>query len=181
MSKFFETIREKVKGIPNLINKRLVQVSILGDFLEFGFPPTIKNQTLKQYLEDLILKVNDVVVYDASIYPFDYDVKLNEILYLNSDVLEIYDKPLKFGDKLALSVPNRPNLTSGFHNIVISTHSAGVKASFKKYFSLASEKTSVTTPQIVKKEIYLKCKYCGKEGSDPNQTICEYCGSELKD
>ncbi len=181
MPKFFETIKERVKRIPNLIAKRMVHVSILGDSLEFGLPPTMQNQTLKQYLEDLIIIVNDVVVYDASIYPFDYDVKMNETLYLNRNILEIYDKSLKLGDKLVLIVPNRPNLIPGFHNIVIRTHSAGVKASFNKYFSLASEKTNATTPQIVKKERYVECKYCGKQASDPNQTICEYCGSELKE
>ncbi|MHA2390643.1 MAG: hypothetical protein ACXAEX_01635 [Promethearchaeota archaeon] len=180
MSKFFETIKERVKRIPNLIAKRLVQASIFGDSLTFVLPPVMQNQTVKQYLEDLIIKVNEIVVYDATQYPFDYDVKMDEKLYLNRDILEIYDKPLKIGDKLGVIVPNRPNLTTGFHFIVIGTHSAGVKASFNKYFSLTPEKTNITTPQIAKKKKFIECEYCGKQSSDPNQVICEYCGSELK-
>lgn len=180
MSKFFENIKEKVKRIPNLIAKRLVQTSIFGDSLEFVLPPVMQNQTIKQYLEDLTLKVNDTVVYDANLYPFDYDVKLDEKLYLNKDVLEIFDKSLKIGDKLGLIVPNRPNITPGFHYVVIGTHSAGVKASFNKYFAVTPEKTEIIPPQITKKIEHVVCEYCGKRSSDPNQIICEYCGSELK-
>jgi hypothetical protein len=179
MSKFFETLKERVKRIPDLIAKHLVQVSIVGYSLEFSLPPTTQNQTVKQILEDLIIKVNDIIVYDANTYPFDFDVKLNEKLYPNREVLEIYDKSLTKGDKFGLIVPNHPNVSPGFHHVVIATHSAGVKNSFKKYFSLVSDKT-YPTPQIDSKEIYLKCKYCGKRSSDPNQAICEYCGSELK-
>ncbi|MHA2006624.1 MAG: hypothetical protein ACXABO_17075 [Promethearchaeota archaeon] len=179
MSNFFETLRNKVKRIPDLIAKRMVRVSILGDSLEFVLPPTKQKKTLKQYLEDLIIKVNDLVVYDASTYPFDYDVKLNEKLYPNQEILEIYDKPLKVGDKLGLIVPNRPNISPGFHKVIIATHSVGVKTSFNKYFSIAGDKTNISTPQIVKGVEYIECKFCGKRVSDPNQVICEYCGSEL--
>jgi hypothetical protein len=181
MSKFFENFRAKVKNIPNLIAKRLVHVSILGDKLEFELPPTMQHQTLKQYVEDLVIRVNDVVVYDTNTYPFDYDVKLDERIYPNRDLLEIYDKSLKIGDKMGLIVPNRLNITPGFHTVIISTHSAGVKANFNKYFSLAPEETNIPTPQIAQKEVYSICKNCGEKSAAPNQVICEYCGSELKE
>ncbi len=178
MSKFFETIREKVKRIPDLIAKRLVHVSILEDSLEFRLPPIKKKSTIKQYLEDLIIKVNDFVAYDASTYPFDFEVKLNKNLYTNKEILEIYDKSLKIGDKLGLIVPNRPNISTGFHNVIIETHSEGVKANFKKYFSIAPENAQLTTSQVI---VNIECKNCGKHSSDPNQVICEYCGSLLKE
>ena len=75
MSKFFEVLRDRVKKIPSLIAKRLVHVSILGDSLEFALPPIKKSQTIKQFLEDLIIKVNDIIVYDANTFPFDFNVK----------------------------------------------------------------------------------------------------------
>lgn len=181
MSKFFENIRDKVKNIPNLITKRLVNVFILEDSLEFKLPPIIKHQTIKQYFEDLILEVNSVVVHDASTYPFEYDIKLNDKIYPNKEILEIYDKSLKIGDKPGLIVPNRSNLKPGFHKVIIATHSAGVKANINKYFSLAPETENIPVAQITKINSYVKCKYCGKESSDPNQVICEYCGSQLKE
>ena len=181
MSKFFEDFKERVKKIPNLIKKRLVKVSIFGDSLVFGLPPIMQNKSVKQYLDDLIIKVNDVVVYDASANPFNYDLKLNEKLYLNRDILGIYDKSLKIGDKLGLIVPNRSNITVGFHNIVIATHSAGVKGSFNKYISLTPEEKNTPTPQIARSDIPTLCKNCGEKSSDPDQVICEYCGSELKE
>ena len=171
--------RERVKRIPNLIKKRLVHIFILGDSLEFELPPIMQNQTLKEYLENLIIKVNDVVVYDASTYPFDYDVKLEDKIYPNKKILEIYDKSLKIGDKPGLIVPNRPNITPGFHNIIIATHSAGEKASFNKFISLTPKETNIPIPQIARNEKYSQCRYCGKKSSAPNQVICEYCGSEL--
>lgn len=181
MSKFFENIRERIKKVPSLITKRLVKVSILGDTLEFTLRPIKQNQTLKQYLENLIIKVNEVIVYDASTHPFDYDVKLNERIYPNRELLKIYDRSLKVGEKLGLIVPNRPNVTPGFYNIVIATHSEGVKANFNKYFSLAPEETNIPTRQTAKTELYSKCKNCGEKSSDPNQIICEYCGFQLKE
>jgi len=181
MSKFFENVRDRIKKIPNLIAKRLVHVSIIGDSLEFELPPIMQNQSLKQYVEDLIIKVDELVVFDATTYPFDYDVKIDEVVYPNKEVLEIYDKSLKLGDKLGLIVPNRPRVTPGFHKIVIATHSAGVKSSFNKYISLTSEETNIPSPQLARADIYTQCKNCGKKSSDPDQVICEYCGSELKE
>jgi len=178
MSKFFDNVRDRIKNIPNLIAKRLVQVSILGDSLEFILPPNMQSQTLKHYIEDLIIKVNDIIVYDANAYPFDYDVKLEEKLYPNNEISEISDKLLKLGDKPGFVVPNRPKITPGFHKVIISSHSNGVKASFNKYIPLATEKTKIPTPQIAK-DPNPECSYCGKKISDSDQVICEYCGSEL--
>ena len=102
---------------------------------------------------------------------------MNKNLYTNKEIVEIYDKSLKLGDKLALVVPNRPNISTGFHKVIIGSHSEGVKASFKKYFSLAPEAAQLTTSQVI---INIECKNCGKQSSDRNQVICEYCGSLLK-
>lgn len=181
MSKFFDNVRDRIKNIPNLIAKRLVHVSILGDSLEFELPPIMQSQTLKRYIEDLSIKVNEIVVFDANTYPFDYDVKFEEKVYPNKEILEIIDKSLKLGDKPGFIVPNRPNITPGFHKIIIATHSGGVKASFNKYIPLAPQKTEIPIPQIIKEDSYPQCSYCGKKSSTPNQLICEYCGSDLKE
>ncbi|MHA1986027.1 MAG: hypothetical protein ACW98D_05240 [Promethearchaeota archaeon] len=179
MSKFFESLREGVKKIPSLIAKRLVHVSILGDSLEFAFPPIKQSQTIKQFLEDLIIKVNNIIVYDAITFPFEFNVKLNEKLYLNQDLLKIYDKPLKFGDKLGLQVPNRANIIAGDHTIEIASHKNGTKSNFEKHITSSQKKASTITPLHSKKIVYRKCSYCGKQSQDDNQAICEYCGSEL--
>jgi hypothetical protein len=183
MSKFIENIkniRERVKKIPSLITKRWVHISILGDSLQFDLPPVIQNQTMKEYLENLILKINNVVIYDANTFPFDYDVKLDDRIYPNKEILEIYDKSLKIGDKFGLIVPNRPNITPGFHKVIIASHKEGEKARFNKYISLAPKESKIPTPQIARENKFLICSYCGKRSSDPNQVICEYCGVELK-
>jgi hypothetical protein len=181
MSKFFENIRDRFKNIPNLIVKRLVHVCILGDSIQFELPPIVQSQTLKRYIEDLIIKVNDVILYDASTYPFDYDFKLEDKIYPNKDILEIFDKRLIIGEKPGFIVPNRSNITPGFHKVVIASHSRGVRSSFNKYISIAPEKSKTPTPQIAKENNYLQCNYCGKKSSDLNQVICEYCGSTLKE
>lgn len=179
MSKFFDNFRDRVKNIPNLIVKRFVNVSILGDSLIFELPPVMKHQTIKQFIEDLVLKIDDVIVFDANAYPYDFDVKLDNETYPNKELLEIYDKSLNIGDKPGLIVPNRPSVSPGFHKVIIATHSAGVKASFNKHVSLVPEEMKIPKPQMAKKELYRKCSYCGKKSSDPNQTICEYCGYDL--
>lgn len=181
MSKFFEVLRDRVKKIPSLITKRLVHVSILGDSLEFALPPIKQSQTIKQFLEDLILKVNDIIVFDANTFPFDFNVKLNEKLYRNQDLLEIYDKPLRLGDKLGLQVPNRANIIVGNHTIEIASHKTGTKSKFEKYFTSSQIKSSTLTPLLSKKIVYRQCNYCGKKSQDNNQVICEYCGSELSE
>ena len=181
MSKFFEVLRDRVKKIPSLITKRLVHVSILGDSLEFTFPPIKHGQTIKQFLEDLIIKVNDIIVYDANTFPFDFNVKLNEILYQNQDLLEIYDKPLSLGDKLGLQVPNRANILVGNHTIEIASHKNGTKSKFDKDFTSSRIKASTLTPLLSKKKVYRQCNYCGKQSQDNKQVICEYCGSELSE
>ena len=86
MAKFFDNIRDKVKNIPNLITKRLVNAFIMGDSLEFNLPPIMKHQTIKQYFDDLILEVNNVVVYDALKYPFEYEPTDPEIIKPLSEV-----------------------------------------------------------------------------------------------
>ncbi|MHA2282979.1 MAG: hypothetical protein ACXAC5_19235 [Promethearchaeota archaeon] len=181
MSKFFENIREKIKNIPNFIAKRLVQVSILGDSLVFTFSQIIQSQTIKQNLEDLIIKVNDIIVYDANAYPFDFNVKLNEKLYLNQDLLEIYDKSLRMGDKLGIHVPNRANITEGNYTIEIASHKTGTKSKFEKFITSSPIIASTPPPQLSKKIVYRQCNYCGKQSKDPNQVICEFCGSELSE
>jgi hypothetical protein len=181
MSKFFENIREKIKKIPDFIAKRLVQVSILGDLLEIRFSQIIHSQTIKQNLEDLIIKVDNIVVYDANVYPFDYNVKLNEKIYLNQDLLEIYDKSLRRGDKFGIRVPNRANITEGNYIVEIASHKTGTKSKFEKFITSSPIIASTPPPQLSKKIVYRQCYYCGKQSKDPNQVICEFCGSELSE
>jgi len=181
MSKFFENIREKIKNIPNLIAKRLVHISILGDSLEFTLSPIRQSQTVKQFLEDLIIKVNDIIVFDATTFPFDFNMRLNEKIYQNQDLLDIYDKNLSLKDKLGLQVPNRANITSGNHTIEIASHKTGTKSKFEKHLSSSPTKASTLTPQLSRKTVYRQCNYCGKQSKDNNQVICEYCGRELSE
>jgi hypothetical protein len=180
MSKFFENILERVKKIPSLVTRRMVQISLSEDSLEVSLPPIVQSYVLKEYLEELIIKVNDVIVYDANTYPFDFDIKLNEKVYPNQDLLEIFDKNIGMGTKLGVIVPNRANITTGYHKIEIASHKTGTKAKFDKYVSLSSIRSlTSSSPQRVKVE-YKHCAYCGKQSSDANQIICEYCGSEFK-
>ncbi|MHA1915588.1 MAG: hypothetical protein ACW986_16725 [Promethearchaeota archaeon] len=179
MSKFFENIKEKVKKIPSLVTRRMVQISLSGDSIEILLSPIMQSYILREYLEDLIIKVNEVIVYDANTYPFDFDVKLNNKMYHNQNLLEIYDRNIGMGVKLGVIVPNRANITAGYHTIEIASHKTGTKAKFEKYIPLSSIKSLATvSPQRTKVESK-QCAYCGKRSSDPNQVICEYCGSEL--
>ncbi|MFX1488058.1 MAG: hypothetical protein ACFFBI_02855 [Promethearchaeota archaeon] len=182
MSRFFDNIADRVKKIPSFFAKRLVKVSISGDKLEITFPPLVQSSTVREFLEDLLIRIDTVSVYDAQTYPFDFNVKLNEIVYTNQDLLGIYDKTLRMGDKIGIIVPNRASISVGFHRIAIGTHSEGIKIKFSKYMGHAPPviKTEKYVPQIVENPTTRQCDYCGKEASDPDQIICEYCGSELK-
>ena len=95
--------------------------------------------------------------------------------------LEIYDKSVRMGDKLILFLPNRANITAGSHTVEIASHKTGTKARFDKYIALSSIKPSTSVSQQRKKVESRQCTYCEKQISDPNQVICEYCGSDLRE
>lgn len=173
MSKFFESIKGKFA-------KRLVNISLSGDFIEIKFPSLTQKRKLKELLEDLVIKIDNISVYDAKAHPNDFDMKLNDIFYPNQHISEIYDKSLKIGDILKLIVPNRANVIEGNYDIAIETHSRGTKAKFNLYISPFAKKTVKSKIQPPKKEVLRQCSYCGKVTTDPNQFICEDCGSDLK-
>ena len=180
MSKFLENIRGKIKKFPSLFAKRLIKINILGDLIELTFPSILISHTVKEFLEDLIIKIDNDTIFDVNIYSSDFDVKLNNNLFQNQNLSEIYLKSLKIGDKLGIIIPNRFNLSVGTYNIVVETPSSGRKVSFDKYISSSTEKTDESSPQLAQKDVYRRCSYCNNEILDPNQVICEYCGSELK-
>ena len=181
MPKFFDKIKGKIKKLPGLVAKRLVNISLMGDFLEITFPSLTQRRNVKELLEDLIVKVDNVSVYDGKGHQSDFDVKLNDIFYPNKYLNEIDDKSLKIGDKLALLVPNRFNITDGNYDIEVETHSAGTKAKFETNISPFPKDTIKIKSQLPKREILRQCQYCGKTTTDPSQIICEDCGSELKE
>ena len=189
MSKFPENIknirnirniRGKIKNLPGLLVKRLINIKIRGDLIEVTLPLIRKSHTVKPFLEDLIIKIDNDILYDINIYPSDFDVKLNNILYPNQVISEIYDKSLKIGDKFGIIIPNRFRISTGIHNIKMKIRSSGRKVNFNRYISSSTEMSEDTIPQIVQREAYRRCNICRKEILDPNQIICEYCGSELK-
>ena len=170
----------KIKKLPSLFAKHQINISLIGDFLEITFPSLTQKRNVKELLEDLVIKIDNVSVYNVKEYPNDFDVKLNDIFYPNQYLSEIYDKSLKIGDKLTLIVPNRINILDGNYNIEVGTHSAGIKAKFDTNISPFPEKTVKTKSQLPKKEVYRQCTYCGKITMDASQNICEDCGFELK-
>lgn len=180
MSKFVENIRKKIKNLPSLLVKRLMSIHLMGDLIEIRFPSVLINHAIKGFLEDLIIKIDNDIVYNIDLYSSDFDVKLNDKIYLNQDLPEIYYKPLKIGDKIGIIIPNRFNISAGKYNIIVETPSSGKKVSFDRYLSSSTEKTEELKPQLAQKEGPRRCSYCNKESLDPNQAICEYCGSELK-
>ena len=189
MSKFPENIRKirnirnirwKIKNLPALFIKRLINIKIREDLIEVTLPLIFISHTVKQFLKDLIIKIDDDILYDFNIYPSDFDVKLKNTLYPNQDISEIYHKSLKIGDKLGIILPNRFSISTGIHNIIIETRSSGKKVSFNKYISSSTEISEGPIPQMVQREAYRRCNVCRKEILDQNQIICEYSGSELK-
>lgn len=173
-------IRWKIKNLPGLFVKRLINIKIRGDLIEMTLPLIFISHTVKQFLEDLIIKIDNEILFDINIYPSDFDVKLKNTLYSNQDLSEIYYESLKIGDKLGIIIPNRFSVSTGIHNIIIETRSSGRKVSFNRYISSSTEMSETPTPQIVQREAYRRCNTCRKEILDPDQIICEYCGSELK-
>ena len=180
MSKFLENIRGKIKKLPSLFVKRLIIINLLGDLIEMTFPSILISHNVKEFLEDLIIKIDNDIIYDMNIFPSDFDVKLNNTFYKNQKLTEIYYRSLKIGDKLAIIIPNRFNISAGTHKIVIKTPSSDRRVSFDRYISSSDEKPEETKPQSVKRDYSRRCDNCSKEILDPNQIICEYCGSELK-
>ncbi|GAH05695.1 unnamed protein product, partial [marine sediment metagenome] len=138
------------------------------------------NHAIKGFLEDLIIKIDNDIVFSVDLYPSDFNVKLNDKIYLNQDLQEIYYKALKIGDKMGIIIPNRFNISEGKYNFTVETPSSGKKVNFERYLSSSTEKTEPPTPQLAQQVAPRRCNYCSKESPDPNQVICEYCGSELK-
>jgi hypothetical protein len=152
----------------------------MGDLIEIRFPSVLINHAIKGFLEDLIIKIDYDIVFNIDLYPSDFNVKLNDKIYLNQDLPEIYYKALKIGDKIGIIIPNRFNLSEGKYNITVETPSSGKKVTFDRYLSSSTEKIEPPTPQIAQRVVTQRCNYCNKESLDPSQVICEYCGSELK-
>jgi len=174
MPKVFENIKGKFA-------KRLVKISLSGDFINIKFPSLTQKRKIKEIFEDLIISIEDVSIFDVSTYPNDFDIKLNDIFYPNQHISEIDEKTLKIGDKLELIVPNRANLIDGNYEVKIQTHTGRIKAKFNEYISAFSKKrTTKIKSQPVKREVLRECSYCGKISTDPYQRICEDCGSDLK-
>ena len=98
MSKFLENIRGKIKKFPSLFVKRFIKINILGDLIELTFPSILISHTVKEFLEDLIIKIDNDTIFDVNIYSSDFDVKLNNNLFQNQNLSEIYLKSLKIGD-----------------------------------------------------------------------------------
>ncbi len=180
MSKFLENMRGKIKKLPSLFVKRLITINLLGDLIEMKFPSILISHNVKEFLDDLIIKINNDIIYDINIFPSDFDVKLNNTLYQNQKLSEIYYKSLKIGDKLEIIIPNRFNISEGTHKIIIETPSSDRKVSFDRYISSSTEKSEEPSSQSVQREYSRRCDNCKKDILDPNQIICEYCGSELK-
>lgn len=180
MPKLFDSIKDKIKKFPSLFAKRLVNISLIGDSLEISFPSLTQKRDVKELLEDLIIKVDDISVYNVKEYPNDFDVKLNDLFYPNQYLSEIYDKSLKIGDRLSLIVPNRHNILDGNYHIEVGTHSAGIKAKFDTNISPFPEKYVKADSQLPKREVLRQCTYCGKTTMNASQVICEDCGFELK-
>ncbi len=180
MSKFLENIRGKIKKLPSLLVKRLMSINLSGDLIEITFPSILISHTIKGFLEDLIIKIDNDTIYDINIFPSDFEVKFNNTLYQNQDLSEIYYRSLKIGDKLHIIIPNRFSISVGTYKILIETPSSGRRISFDRNISSSTEKIEEQKPQLVLREVHKRCDYCRKEILDPNQTICEYCGSELE-
>ncbi|MFW9988733.1 MAG: hypothetical protein ACFFC3_08775 [Candidatus Odinarchaeota archaeon] len=180
MPKVIDNIKNKLKKLPSLFAKRLVHLSIEGDYLEITFPSLTQKRNVKDLLEDIIIKIDNVIIYNVKEYSNDFDVKLNDIFYPNQYLTEIYDNSLKIGDKLTLIVPNRISIIDGNHKVEVGTHSAGTKAKFETIISPFPQKPVKISSQPPKKEIIRQCQNCGKITTDPNQIICEVCGSEIK-
>ena len=167
MPKFIDNIKVKIKKLPGLFAKRLVHIYLIGDFLEITFPSLTQKRNLKDLLEDLIIKVENLNVFDIKEYQNDFDLKLNDIFYPNKYLSEIYDESLKIGDKLTLIVPNRFNITDAIYNVEVRTHSAGIKAKFETNITPFPEKAGKDNPQLPKKEVYHQCTYCESGRHDP--------------
>ncbi|MFX1502723.1 MAG: hypothetical protein ACFFDH_17310 [Promethearchaeota archaeon] len=180
MPKIVDNIKSKIKKLPSLFARRLVKISIAGDFLEITFPSLTQKRNVKDLLEDLIIKINNISIYDFKEYPNDFDVKLNELFYPNLYLSEISNKLLKIGDKLTLIVPNRMNISNGNYNIEVRTRSGGLKAEFETKISPFPNKIIKTEDQQPTKLAPRQCTYCGKTIMDASQVICENCGFELK-
>ena len=96
MSKFLENIRGKIKKLPSLFAKRLININLLGDLIEITFRSILISHTIKSFLEDLIIKIDNDIVYDINIFPSDFDVKLNNNLFQNQKSNKVF---LTFEDK----------------------------------------------------------------------------------
>lgn len=181
MSNFFKKVKTNIKKLPGIIGRRLVTITLLGDYLDITFPSLTKSRNVKELLDDLIISLDNIIVYDVNLYPNDYDVKLNGVLYPNQYLSQIHTEALKIGDKLSVVVPNRPNLTVGSYQVEIRTRRTGLKTKFVVELSPYTEKTIKAVKKPIKKQIRRRCNYCGKETTDPNQVVCEYCGAEFKE
>ena len=180
MPRFIEKVKSNIKKLPAMVARRLVSITLIGDFLEITFPSLTQSRNVKELLEDLTIDVNRVRVYDFQLYPNDFDVRLNGILYPNQYLSQIHTKLLKIGDKLTVIVPNRADITVGNYFIEIGTHSAGPKTRFSVEVSPYTEKAlKEIEKKPAQKQVHRQCDYCGKIITDPNQKICEDCGSEL--
>jgi len=137
--------------------------------MKIGMP----NQPLRRSLEDLIIKLDDTTVFDTYLYPNDFNIKLNGVLYQSKDLNQIQERFIGSGDNLEIIIANRLNICPREYKFSFKNRDfkGGVTAKLK----VIPELEYSETPLVIK-----YCNSCGVKISNKDQKYCEFCGALLK-
>ena len=106
--------------IPSFIVKNLLkEINIRNKQVEFTFDYRGWNNSIRKFLSKLILWIDQGLFFDIKIFPNDFDLELNGILYQNQKINQIIDFRIQKGDIIRLITPNRMNISSGIHKIAM--------------------------------------------------------------
>lgn len=159
--------------IPKFIMKELIKVSVSNKYLHFKMKIGTTSQPLRRSLEDLVIKLDDTTIFDAYLYPNDFHIRLNGVLYQNKDLNQIQGRLTSPSDGIEIIIVNRFNIFPGEY-----------KFSFKnRDFKIGATAKLKVIPEMeyIEKSIGTEyCRFCGVKISNKDQKYCEFCGANLR-
>ncbi len=168
--------------LPGFLFKPFLNFSLIGKYIQLNVKITTIKRNIKEELQNLIIKVDDLLIFDIPQTPTRFFIKIGQVLYDSA----YHMKELEYIDNLnkqfELYIPNTYNINPGKHKINFINRLVGSEVSTKMVIELSE--SSFNPPTIISKiknsdENPKFCKYCGYKIRDRNQRICEVCGGEL--
>ncbi len=183
--------------IPGFVLKKFLKIFLHEGFIEFNFQMGTMGgaQPLGMGLQQMILGVNNEPLFDIDLFPYDFHLVLNNVIYPNQEVYQLLNNTSQFGTNFSILVPNRANIGTGKYIFYLQTRGTQIKINVKLEVFRAPYPIQIPTAQTrLGTEIVYEtpknitfdfdtqriCPKCGS-GIKIEHNFCKYCGQDLGD